>query len=67
VIDGGRVTVELPGGPTDVRLHSDPVTLNLLLFGRLGRARAALTGKVVVGGRRPWLLPAFLRIMRLPS
>ncbi|MEW9552923.1 hypothetical protein [Nonomuraea sp. NPDC050783] len=66
-IDGGRVVVEPPGGPADVRLSFDPVTLNLMLFGRVGRARAALGGKVVVRGRRPWLLPAFLRIMRLPS
>jgi hypothetical protein len=63
----GFVTVEPPGGPTDVRLSFDPTALNLMLFGRLSRARAALTGKVVVRGRRPWTLPAFLRIVRLPS
>ncbi|MBA9005599.1 maleylpyruvate isomerase N-terminal domain-containing protein [Thermomonospora cellulosilytica] len=63
----GRVSVEEPGGPTDVRLSFDPVTLNLMLFGRVGRVRAALTGKVTVRGRRPWLLPVFMRTMRLPS
>ncbi|MET7459380.1 hypothetical protein [Nonomuraea sp. NPDC005501] len=67
VIDDGRVTVEPPGGPTDVRLAFDPVALNLMLFGRVSRARTVLAGDVVVRGRRPWLLPAFLRIMRLPS
>lgn len=67
VIDDGRVTVEQPGGPTDVHLFFDPVTLNLMLFGRISRPRAALTGKALAWGRRPWLLPVFLRIMRLPS
>jgi uncharacterized protein (TIGR03083 family) len=67
VIANGLVTVERPGGPTDVRLAFDPVTLNLMLFGRISKVRAALTGKVIVRGRRPWLLPTFLRIMRLPS
>jgi hypothetical protein len=64
----GFVTAEEPGGKPDVRLSFDPVTLNLMLFGRISKPRAALTGKVVIrGGRRPWTLPAFLRIVRLPS
>lgn len=29
--------------------------------------RALLTGKLAVWGRRPWLLPAFLRVVHLPS
>lgn len=67
VIENGAVTIERPGGPTDVRLSFDPVALNLMLFGRISKASTALTGKVVVRGTRPWALPAFLRIMRLPS
>ncbi|MFI0366880.1 maleylpyruvate isomerase N-terminal domain-containing protein [Actinomadura sp. 1N219] len=65
----GFVTVEEPGGgPVDVRLSFNPVTLNLMLFGRISKARAAFTGGVVLrGGRRPWTLPSFLRIVRLPS
>lgn len=64
----GHVTVEQPGGAVDTRLSFQPAALNLMLFGRISRARAALTGKVVIrGGRRPWTLPAFLRIVRLPS
>lgn len=66
-VTDGFVTVEKPGGPTDVRLSFDPTALNLMLFGRISKARAALTGKVVVRGRRPWTLPGFLRIVRLPS
>lgn len=67
VLTNGRVTVEEPGRGIDVRLRFDPVTLNLMLFGRISRLRAALSGRVVVWGRRPWLLPAFMRKVRLPG
>ncbi|MFJ8917095.1 maleylpyruvate isomerase N-terminal domain-containing protein [Amycolatopsis sp. NPDC102389] len=66
VLHRGRVTVEEPGGPVDARISFDPPSLNLMLFHRVGKVRSALTGKIVVGGRRPWLLPAFLRVVRLP-
>jgi hypothetical protein len=67
VLHNGDVSVEEPGGPVDARVTFDPAILNLMLFGRVGRAHAALTGKLVVSGRRPWLLPAFLRKVRLPT
>lgn len=67
VLHQGRVAVEEPGGPVDIRLRFDPATLPLVLFGRVSRIRAALTGKLIVTGRRPWLLPAFLRTVRLPT
>jgi hypothetical protein len=67
VLHNGRVSAEQPGGPVDARLSFDPSTLNLVLFGRVSRARAALTGKLFVTGRRPWLLPTFLRTVRLPT
>lgn len=66
-MNDGFVTIEEPVGAPDVRLGFDPTTLNLVLFGRVSRPRAVLTGKVTVRGRRPWVLPAFLRIVRLPS
>ncbi|GAA0255801.1 maleylpyruvate isomerase family mycothiol-dependent enzyme [Saccharothrix mutabilis subsp. mutabilis] len=65
VLHGDRVTAE--DGPADVTVRFDPAALNLMMFGRVSRARTALTGKVVVSGRRPWLLPAFLRKVRLPT
>ncbi|QQQ78400.1 maleylpyruvate isomerase family mycothiol-dependent enzyme [Saccharothrix sp. 6-C] len=67
VLHRGRVTVGEPGEPVDVRLSFDPAVLNLVLFGRVSRARAVLTGKLRITGRRPWLLPAFLRTVRLPT
>ncbi|MEU6037059.1 maleylpyruvate isomerase N-terminal domain-containing protein [Actinomadura sp. NPDC047616] len=69
ILTDGFVTAERPPGrDIDVRLFFDPVVLNLMLFGRLSRVRAALTGGLTVrGGRRPWLLPAFMSKVRLPS
>jgi uncharacterized protein (TIGR03083 family) len=67
VLRNGRVTAEPPGHDIDVRVSFDPVTFNLMMFGRVGKPRAVLTRKVVVGGRRPWLLPVFLRTVRVPS
>lgn len=67
VLDHGRVRVEDTAGPVDVRITYDPTMFNLMMFGRVSKARAVLTGKVVVGGRRPWLLPAFLQTVRMPG
>lgn len=66
VLHSGQVTVEDPRRDNDIRLSFDPPTLNLVLFHRIRKVRAALTGKIVVTGRRPWLLPSFLRTVRLP-
>jgi hypothetical protein len=66
VLEDGRVSAEEPGGDADVRIRFRPAALNLMLFHRVGVARTALSGAVVVSGRRPWLLPAFLRTVRMP-
>ncbi|WP_410661425.1 maleylpyruvate isomerase N-terminal domain-containing protein [Amycolatopsis sp. lyj-112] len=66
VLHRGRVTAEDPGGPVDVRISFDPAAMNLMLFHRVGNLRSAVTRKIVVSGPRPWLLPAFLRVVRLP-
>ncbi|GAA2708664.1 maleylpyruvate isomerase N-terminal domain-containing protein [Micromonospora olivasterospora] len=63
----GRVRVAAPGARPDVRVRFDPAALNLMMFGRVGRARTVLRGRVVAWGRRPWLLPPFLRVLRTPS
>jgi uncharacterized protein (TIGR03083 family) len=64
---GGAVTLAGPASAVDVRVRFEPATFNLMMFGRISRLRAALTGKVLVSGPRPWLLPAFLRTVRFPS
>lgn len=67
VADHGTVSLQPPGPGDDVRIWFDPTYLDLMLFGRISKPRAALSGKVLVGGPRPWLLPAFMRTMHLPG
>jgi uncharacterized protein (TIGR03083 family) len=66
VLHHGQVSVQDWSEPADVRIFFDPPAFNLMMFHRISKPRAALTGKVVVWGRRPWLLPTFLRTVRCP-
>lgn len=65
VWDGTRLVAGEPGQRADLRIRFEPATLNLMLFRRVSKLRAILTGKVVVRGRL-WLLPGFLRVVRMP-
>jgi uncharacterized protein (TIGR03083 family) len=67
VVCDGRVTVEPVGPGADAWVRFDPATLNMMMFGRISKLRAVLTRKIIIGGRRPWLVPAFLRTVRFPS
>ncbi len=67
VVRDGKATAEPAGPGVDATVRFDPATLNMMMFGRISKLRAALTGKIVISGRRPWLVPAFLRTIRLPS
>lgn len=67
VVRDGQVTAEPAGPGADAWVRFDPATLNMMMFGRISRPRAVLTRKIIIGGRRPWLMPAFLRTVRLPS
>ncbi|HJT03713.1 MAG TPA: maleylpyruvate isomerase family mycothiol-dependent enzyme [Pseudonocardiaceae bacterium] len=39
----------------DCHLSAEPATFLLLMYGRQGPLRSALTGKVIAWGRKPWL------------
>jgi uncharacterized protein (TIGR03083 family) len=67
VVCDGRLTAEPVGPGADAWVRFDPATLNMMMFGRISKLQAVLTRKIIIGGRRPWLLPAFLRTVRLPS
>jgi uncharacterized protein (TIGR03083 family) len=67
VAENGKVTAEPPGPAPDAHVAFDPATLNLMLFARISRPRAILTGGLTAWGRRPWLLPEFLRTVRVPT
>ncbi|MFJ7211831.1 maleylpyruvate isomerase family mycothiol-dependent enzyme [Amycolatopsis sp. NPDC098790] len=62
----GRLRFEEPDGTADVRLTFDPAVLVPMMFGRVSKVRAVVGGGVRIGGPRPWLLPAFLRTVRMP-
>jgi uncharacterized protein (TIGR03083 family) len=42
-------------GPVDCHISADPWAFMLVTYGRVGQWNAALRGKVVTWGRRPWL------------
>ncbi|MFV2012785.1 MULTISPECIES: maleylpyruvate isomerase N-terminal domain-containing protein [unclassified Micromonospora] len=67
VLGDGRIRLAPPDDPVDVRLRFRPARFNLMLFGRTGPAVAAMRRDVVVGGPRPWRLPAFLRVVHMPN
>jgi hypothetical protein len=67
VVRDGQLTAEPAGPGADARVRFDPAALNMMMFGRISKPQAVLTRKVIIGGRRPWLMPAFLRTVRLPS
>jgi hypothetical protein len=66
VLDSGHVSIEEPSSDNDVRIYFKPAVMTLMLFHYITRSRAAMTGSLVVWGRRPWLLMPFLRKVRLP-
>jgi uncharacterized protein (TIGR03083 family) len=54
--DQGRLTIEdSPSRPIECHISVEPVTFLLMSYNRIGPAVPALSGKVLVWGRRPWL------------
>jgi len=54
------------GGRAHCYISGEPTALLLLLYGRTGPLRPALTGHVVAWGRKPWLAFRVLRLFRNP-
>ncbi|MGH2637093.1 MAG: maleylpyruvate isomerase family mycothiol-dependent enzyme [Actinomycetota bacterium] len=65
-IDDGVGTVEGPDGPADCTIRAEPVAFTLVSYGRMSKWRAAATGKLFAGGRRPWMAISFGRAFRPP-
>jgi len=56
VADGALVIdPPAPGRHADCHLSADPWAFLLVLYGRSGPLTPALTGRILVWGRRPWL------------
>ncbi|MEH1026749.1 maleylpyruvate isomerase family mycothiol-dependent enzyme [Micromonospora profundi] len=62
-----RVWIAPADGPFDARVTFRPARFNLMMFGRISIAQAVLRRDVVIGGPRPWRLPAFLRVVHMPN
>jgi uncharacterized protein (TIGR03083 family) len=60
-VEDGTASVVPVDGPADCTIRAHPVTLMLLVYGRIGRTRAAVRGGLVVTGRRPWRALRFER------
>lgn len=54
-IDDGLAEVTTPGEKADCWISADPVAFLLVGYGRIGQWSQALRGKIVAGGRNPWL------------
>ena len=66
-ITGDELKISEPdGGRADCYISGEPTALLLLLYGRTGPLRPALTGHVVATGRRPWLALRFPGAFRNP-
>ena len=59
--DGALHVSTTPDGPVDCHVSANPTAFLLVMYGRQGPLRPAITGKVIAWGRKPWL--AF----RMPS
>lgn len=66
VLESGELSAEEPSHDNDMRIYFKPTALSLVLFHRVGRFRAAMTGELRIWGRRPWLLMPFFQKVRLP-
>ncbi|WP_330439319.1 maleylpyruvate isomerase N-terminal domain-containing protein [Micromonospora sp. NBC_00821] len=62
-----RVWIAPPDAPFDASVTFRPARFNLMMFGRISIAQAVLRRDVVIGGPRPWRLPAFLRVVHMPN
>lgn len=60
-VDDGRLDLD-SDGRVDCIMTADPQTFLLVGIGVVSQLRAALTGKLRAGGRKPWLAASFSRL-----
>ncbi len=65
-VDGVLTVGSSWDGPVDCRISADPRTYILAAYGRIGPIKPALTGRMVVYGRKPWLGPRFATLVQAP-
>jgi uncharacterized protein (TIGR03083 family) len=62
-VDGGKATVTAADGKADCWISADPVAFLLVGYGRVGQWSQVLRGKIISGGRKPWLGTTFGKII----
>ena len=62
-VDDGTAEVTEPGQQADCRISADPVAFLLVGYGRTGQWGQILRGKIMAGGRKPWLGLSFGRLL----
>lgn len=65
-VHDGTATLLGEEGPADCTIRAEPVAFVLVSFGRTSRWRAAATGRLLVGGRKPWRALSFGRAFLPP-
>jgi uncharacterized protein (TIGR03083 family) len=66
LVDDGTATITAPGGPVDCWISSDPAAFLLVGYGRVSQWGQILRGRIVAGGRKPWLGAAFGQLLTPP-
>ena len=65
-VEDGGATVTEPGSKSDCTISADPVAFLLVGYGRTGQWGQIARGKLVAGGRKPWLGLGFGRLLTRP-
>jgi MDMPI C-terminal domain len=65
-ITGDTATMTPPGPRADCVITADPAAFLLVGYGRANPLSAALTGRIIASGRKPWLGLAFGRLFESP-
>lgn len=59
IVDDGTAAITTPGHKADCWISADPVAFLLVGYGRTGQWGQIARGKILAGGRKPWLGLAF--------
>ncbi len=62
----GSLTVTRNGKSADCRINADPVAFLLVGYGRMPQWRPILRGKLMAGGRKPWMAMRFNSLLLNP-
>ncbi|MCV7234096.1 hypothetical protein BST20_25375 [Mycobacterium branderi] len=65
-VDDGTAVVSAAGEKADCVITADPVTFLLIGFGRVSQWPQIIRGRLLAGGRKPWLAAKFGTLLASP-